>query len=116
MTIGLESYIICWLQPVLFYCLAYIFLTEEETVNVPFAQHAVFRRVLLLYQTKTSGIYRNLKSGSLGLKRDLRNPGLYASKRAPNSTSTFSFPYTIIPCFYMLDNGPLKKKILIDWV
>ena len=42
---------------------------------------------------------------NLGLERDLKFFSLYASKRALTSTSTFSFPYTLIPCFYMLDNG-----------
>ena len=103
MTIGLESYIICWLQPVLFYCLAYIFLTEEETVNVPFMHNMPFSVVFYYYIKRKRTVCIEILN--LGLKRDLRNPSLYASKRALTSTSTFSFPYTIIPCFYTLDNG-----------
>jgi hypothetical protein len=103
MTIGLESYIICWLQPVLFYCLAYIFLTEEETVNVPFMHNMPFSVVFYYYIKRKRTVCIEILN--LGLKRDLRNPSLYASKRALTSTSTFSFPYTLIPCFYMLDNG-----------
>jgi hypothetical protein len=103
MTVGLESYIICWLQPVLFYCLAYIFLTEEETKrsihvdNMPFSVgfYYCIKRKRLVY----------IEILNLGLERDLKFFSLYASKRALTSTSTFSFPYTLIPCFYMLDNG-----------
>jgi hypothetical protein len=119
MTIRLESYII-FLMPIVqrvkagdysiwegksrsgsqssFTCvqtLAYIFLTEEETVSVPFMHNMPFSVGFYYYIKRKRTVCIEILN--LGLKRDLRNPSLYASKRALTSTSTFSFLITPMP-------------------
>ena len=102
MTVGLESYM---LVTTCFILLSRIYFSDRggnckrsvHVDNMPFSVgfYYCIKRKRLVY----------IEILNLGLKRDLKNLSLYASKRALTSTSTFSFPYTIIPCFYTLDNG-----------